>query len=197
MKALGEKIKDDDVSHRFLMCLPPRFEMLRLLIIRGGLKDITPNQVLGDVMIQETYRVEREGDDKKEEEDKKKKSIAFKASSSSSKNKGKSKKESSDDDDDLSDIDDEAMALFVRKMGKFMKKKGYGARKRRDHTKSKEYVRRCYNCKSPDHIVANCLYNSDNDEDEKKLKKDKIEKKEKRMTFKKKEERWRLCGHMG
>ena len=43
--------------------------------------------------------------------------------SSSSKNKGKSEKESSDDED-LSDIDDEAMALFVRKMGKFMKKKG-------------------------------------------------------------------------
>ena len=43
LKALGEKIKDDDVSHRFLMCLPPRFEILRLIIIRGGLKDITPN----------------------------------------------------------------------------------------------------------------------------------------------------------
>ena len=40
LKALGEKIKDDNVSHRFLMCLPPRFEMLRLLIIRGGLKEI-------------------------------------------------------------------------------------------------------------------------------------------------------------
>ena len=82
------------------------------------------------------------------------------------------------------------MALFVRKMGKFMKKKGYSARKRRDHTKSKEYVRRCYNCKSPDHVVANCPYNSDNDEDEKKKhKKDKKEKKEekkKRMTFQKK-----------
>jgi hypothetical protein len=101
------------------MCLSPRFETLRLTIIRGGLKDITPNQVLGDVMTQETYRVEREGvnkDDKNEDEDKKKKkkSIAFKASSSS-KNKGKSKKESSDDEDP-SDIDDEAMALFVRKM---------------------------------------------------------------------------------
>ena len=61
LKALGEKIKDDDVSHRFLMCLPPRFEMLRLLIIREELKEITPNQVLGDVMTQETYHVEREG----------------------------------------------------------------------------------------------------------------------------------------
>ena len=95
LKALGEKINDDDVSHWFLMSLPPRFEMLRLLIIRGGLKELTLNQVLGDVMTQETYHVEREGvdkDEKKEDEDKKKKSVAFKASSSS-KNKGKSKKE--------------------------------------------------------------------------------------------------------
>ena len=175
------------MSHQFLMCLPPRFETLRLIIIRGGLKELTPNQVLGDVMTQETYRVEKEGvdkDDKKEEEDKKKnKSVAFKASSSS-KNKGKSKKESSDDDD-LNDIDDEAMALFMRKMGKFMKKKGYGARKRRDHTKSKDYVRRCYKCKSKDHVVADCPYNSDNDEDEKKEKKEEKEK-EKMMTFQKK-----------
>lgn len=95
LKALGENIKDDDVSHRFLMCLPPRFEMLRLLIIRGGLKELTPNQVLGDVMTQQTYHVEREGDDKddkKEEEDKKKKSIAFKASSSSSKKRASPRK---------------------------------------------------------------------------------------------------------
>ena len=41
LKALGAKINDDDVSHRFLMCLPPRFEMLRFLIIKGGLKEIT------------------------------------------------------------------------------------------------------------------------------------------------------------
>ena len=49
LKALGENINDDDVSHWFLMCLPPRFETLRL-IIKGELKNITPNQVLGDVM---------------------------------------------------------------------------------------------------------------------------------------------------
>ena len=112
-----------------------------MLIIRGGLKDITPNQVLDDVMTQETYHVEWEGvdkDEKKEDEDKKKKkkSVAFKASSSS-KNKDKSKKQESSDDEDASHIDDEAMALFVRKFGRFMKKKGYGARKRRDNNKSK------------------------------------------------------------
>jgi hypothetical protein len=43
LKALREKINDDDVSHQFLICLPPRFEMLRMLIIRGGLKELTPN----------------------------------------------------------------------------------------------------------------------------------------------------------
>jgi hypothetical protein len=50
LKALEEKINDDNVFHRFLMCLHPRFETLRLNIIRGGLKQLTPNQVLGDVM---------------------------------------------------------------------------------------------------------------------------------------------------
>ena len=67
------------------------------------------------------------------------------------------------------------MALLMRKMGKFIKKKGYGARKRRDH--NKKYVRRYYKYKSPDHIIADCPYNSDNDEDEKKHKKEKKEKK--------------------
>jgi hypothetical protein len=87
--------------------------------------------------------VKREGvdkDEKKEDEDKKKKSVAFKASLSS-KNKGKSKKQKSSNDEDASDIDDEAMTLFVCKMGKFMKKKGYEERKRRGH--NKKYVRRC------------------------------------------------------
>jgi hypothetical protein len=79
------------------------------------------------------------------------------------------------------------MKLFVRKFGK-MKKKGYLTRKRRDHSKNKEYVRLCYKCKSPDHIIADCPYNSDNEENEKKKnnKKENKEKKEKKMTFKKK-----------
>ncbi|XP_066347694.1 uncharacterized protein [Miscanthus floridulus] len=64
LKALGENINNDDISHQFLMCLPPRFKILRMLIIRGGLKELTPNQVLCDVMAQETYHVEMEGVDR-------------------------------------------------------------------------------------------------------------------------------------
>jgi hypothetical protein len=83
---------------------------------------------------------------KRRKKTRKKKSVAFKATSSSSKGKGKAKKEESSDGE-LSnlDSDDEALALFV---GKFMKKKGYGARKRRDNFKGKDIVRRCYKCKS-------------------------------------------------
>jgi hypothetical protein len=106
--------------------------------------------------------------------------VAFKVSSSSY--KGKSKKEASSEDDD--DFDDEAMALLVHKMGKFIKKRGYGARKRRGHMK--ENVRLCFECKSPDHIVADCPHKRNDDGNEKKKKKDKKEKKEKKMTFKKK-----------
>jgi hypothetical protein len=111
--------------------------------------------------------------------------VAFKESTSS-KSKGKAKKEASSEDEVASDIDDEAMALLVRKMGKFMKKRGYGARKRRDHMK--EHVRLCFECKSLGYIAANYPYKSDNEEDKKKKKKKKKkkEKKKKKMTFKKK-----------
>jgi hypothetical protein len=50
LKEFGEKTNDHDVSYRFLMCLPSRFKTLRFIIIRGGLKQLTPNQVLGDVI---------------------------------------------------------------------------------------------------------------------------------------------------
>jgi hypothetical protein len=131
LKSLGEKVKDEDFSHKFLMCLPKRFKTLRTIIFRGGLKN------------------------------KKKKSLAFKAGTSSSKNKskGKAKKEdSSDEECSNDDSDDEALAFFVRNFGKMMKKKGYHTRKRRDHSKNKEYARLCYKCKSPDHIIADCPY---------------------------------------
>lgn len=80
-----------------------------------------------------------------------KKSIAFNATSS----KGKKKKESSDDEyeDDISRsiIDEGVMALFVRKFGKIMKKKGY------ERSMSQiSHNRRCFECGRKDHFVANC-----------------------------------------
>jgi broad specificity polyphosphatase/5'/3'-nucleotidase SurE len=50
----------------------------------------------------------------------------------------------------------------------------------------KDNVRLCFECKSPDHVVANCPHKRD-DDDKKKKKKEKKEKREKKMTFKKNE----------
>ena len=91
-----------------------------------------------------------------------------------------------DDSESENDSDDEELALFARKFGKMMKKKGYSSRKRRDHFKNKEYARLCYKCKSPDHIMADCPYNSDNEDNEKKKNKKEKKEKEKKMTFQKK-----------
>ena len=57
--------------------------------------------------------------------------MAFKASSSS---KGKAKQESSSEDEgsfSFDELDDEKMALFMKKFGKFMIKKGYHARRKK------------------------------------------------------------------
>jgi len=188
LKGLGEKVKDEDFIHKFLMCLPKRFKTLRTIIFRGRLTGVSPNEVLGDVMAKDQYNDNDDDEVMKKDDDDKKKCVAFKANSLfKSKNKGKAKKEESIDEECSNyDSDDEALALFVCKFGKMMKKKGYHIRKRRDHSKNKEYVRLCYKCKSPDHIVADCPYNSDHDEHEKKNKKEKKEKKEKKMVFKKK-----------
>jgi hypothetical protein len=91
LKALGEKVEDKDFSHKFLRCLPIRFDMLVSLLVRIGLDTMTPNQILGDMMTDDAYRDDDEKIEKnKEKKDEKKTSMAFKASSSS-KSKGKEK----------------------------------------------------------------------------------------------------------
>ena len=53
------------------------------ILVRSGLDTMTPNQVLGDIMTDDTYRDDNEKEEKKEKKDEKKdekkKSMAFKA----------------------------------------------------------------------------------------------------------------------
>ena len=82
LKALGEEVKDNDFSHKFLRWLPSRFCTLVTILVRSGLDTMTPNQILRDIMTDDAYR-----DDDEKEEKREKKSVAFKATSS----KGKAK----------------------------------------------------------------------------------------------------------
>jgi hypothetical protein len=193
LKALGEEVNDKDFSHKFLRYLPSRFGTLVTILVRNGLDTMTPNQVLGDVMTDDTYRDDDDEKEKKKEKkddkkDEKRRSVAFKATSSS---KDKAKQESSSEDEDSSfdELDDEKMTLFVKRFGKFMVKKGYHAKMMKSSSKRKDEARRCFKCGSKDHLVAQCPYNSENEDNDKKgKKKDKKQKKEKKdqMTFKKK-----------
>jgi hypothetical protein len=101
LKALEEEVKDKDFSHKFLRCLPSRFGMLVTLLVRSGLDTMTPNQVLEDVMTDDTYRDDDEKEKKKEKKnekkDEKKKNVVFKATSSS---KGKAKQDTLSEDDE-------------------------------------------------------------------------------------------------
>jgi nucleolar protein 6 len=76
------------------------------------------------------------------------------------------------------------MVLFAKKFGKFMMKKGFHARRKKSSSKYKKEGRRCFNCGSKDHLVAQCPYNSEQSDDDKKSKKK--EKKEKKAKKEKK-----------
>ena len=141
------------------------------------LDTMTPNQILGDIMTDDAYRDDDEKEEKKEKKDEKKdekkKSVAFKDTLS----KGMAKQESSSEDEDLNfdEMDDEKMALFVKRFG-------YHARRKKSLSKNKEESRRCFNCGSKDHLVAQCPYNIDNDDDNKKNKKKDKKGKKRRRT---------------
>jgi hypothetical protein len=76
-KSFGEKVKDEDFSHKFLMCLPKKFKTLRTIIFRGGLTGVSPNEILGDVMTDAQYNDSDNKEVDKKNDDKKKKSVAF------------------------------------------------------------------------------------------------------------------------
>jgi hypothetical protein len=89
--------------------------------------------------------------------------VSFKATTSNGKSKIESssyKDSSSCDSDDI----DEKMTLFVKQFSKFMKKKGYRARRRKNSFKKNEQTMRCFRCHSKDHLITKCPYDSD-DED--------------------------------
>jgi hypothetical protein len=199
LKAVGERVEGKDFSHKFLRCLPPRFGMLVTLLVRTGLNTMTPTQVLGDVMNDDTYRdYDVDGEKKKEDKDEKKKSVAFKASSSS-KGKGKAKKEESSEEEEEGGDDDEEeeMALFVRRFNKFLKSKSSSNKSSKKNSKQDVANMKCFKCKKYGHLIAECPLNQDDngdDEDDKKHKKDK---KSKREEVHSQEEGQVICCHLG
>jgi len=55
------------------------------------------------------------------------------------------------------------MAL-VKRFGKFMKKKGYRARRKKSSSKKNDHSIRSFRCHSKDHLIAKCPYDSDGED---------------------------------
>jgi hypothetical protein len=69
LKSLGVKTDDKDFSHKFLMCLPRKFKTLKSILFRGALDDMSPNEVLGEVLTEDQYNSDGEVEKKEEEEE--------------------------------------------------------------------------------------------------------------------------------
>ena len=51
LKGLGFEMLDLDFSHKFLSCLPERYDTIVTLLVRSNLKTATPTQILGEVLM--------------------------------------------------------------------------------------------------------------------------------------------------
>jgi hypothetical protein len=148
--------------------------MLKLMLQRDGLEGKKPNDLLGEVLTYDKF----DQDDEKVEEEKKKKTVAFQATSSKGKAPIFEEEETNEEDGDF-EINDEALALVVKKMGHmFIKRRGF----KRNNFKKQEQPRKCFNYDSTEHLQAECPY-----EKKKNYNKGKFEKKkhEAKMTLKK------------
>jgi hypothetical protein len=155
MKSMGKTYSMEEKVRKILRSLTSEWERKTTAIEEANdLKVLTLDELIGNLMAYEVQIQERRREEE-EEAAPKKKNIAFKATSDS---------ESEDEDDE--------MAMITRRFKKFMKKDKF-FKKRFD---SKKEIK-CFQCKKPGHIMANCPLLKN---------KSKVEEKPKKKFFKKK-----------
>ena len=50
LKGLGFEVPDADFNHKFLRCLPERYDTIVTLLVRTNVRTATPTQILGEVL---------------------------------------------------------------------------------------------------------------------------------------------------
>jgi hypothetical protein len=91
LKGLGFEVPDADFNHKFLRCLPERYDTIVTLLVRSNVKTATPTQILGEVLTHDMFK-ESQDEAHGGEIDMKKKSVAFKAQIAKRKKKVGAKK---------------------------------------------------------------------------------------------------------
>nr|CAI44607.1 P0650D04.11 [Oryza sativa Japonica Group] len=162
IKGLGSKdMTDEVVVKKMVRAITPRNSTLVTIIReRPDYKTLTPYDLLGrilahDMLVQDSKDV-IQYINQSSTASIKKEDLALKAEEEEEENrKSKSKVE----------IDDEEMALFVKKFGKFMRQSGFfkGSSSKHYSNKSsgRHSARVCYVCKEPGHFIAECPHLKD------------------------------------
>jgi hypothetical protein len=115
LKCLDFDVTNKDFSHKFLRCLPEKYETIVTLLVRTDLNKMSPTKVLGEVQTHDLFKQsqkEDQGQSMREE----KKNIALKA---------KATQEENDDENQETDSDEE-MSLIVKGLKRITKKKKFG-----------------------------------------------------------------------
>ena len=185
IKGLGNKeMTDSFIVKRMLRAITPRnVTLVTLIRERDDFDTLTPHDVLGrilahDLMQQESkevYDLTNQGSSSK------KQNLALKA---------KQEEEESTSGEECGELQDEEMALFVRRFNKFFKKgvfnKSSYSKKPFNKSRPRYSERRCYECGETGHFIAKCPNKKDKDEGGKKeSKKEKYYKRDKTKRYKK------------
>jgi hypothetical protein len=193
----GDDLDDHHVVKVMLEAFAPRNPTLVTLIRENKrFEEFSPSDVLGRILTHELMEMEiqqrkkfGELEAKMENLKVKDKDVALKANKSSKASRSRSSKvevdytssDSSEDEyDEVSSVEIGDVALFMRKYKKGLKREGYKFAKRKFSNKLK---RKCYNCGSTNHLIAECPYEN---KEEKKDKKKKAHKKDDKSHHKKK-----------
>ncbi|CAN6371591.1 unnamed protein product [Urochloa humidicola] len=56
LKSLNFDVPDQDFSHKFLKCLPEKYETIVTLLVREDLSKMTPSEVLGEVKTHDIFK---------------------------------------------------------------------------------------------------------------------------------------------
>jgi hypothetical protein len=183
----GDDLDDHHVVKVTLEAFTPRNPTLVTLIReKKRFEEFTPGDVHGRILTHEHMEMEIQqrnkfGELEAKMENLKVKEVALKANRSngaftSSKplrsrlskvETVDSSSDSSDDEDEVSSGEIGDVALFMMKYKKALKREGYKFMKRRFPNKQK---RKCYNCGSMKHFIADCPYENKEDKKDKKKK---------------------------